>query len=95
MATKRQVKNVESVVNFFSRKNSRNMMHVLRNLGNPFDAINPEDAFKIMELYAQNPKAFEAFATYARQHPKVSSEITLEDLVEAHNLLQVKHVMES
>jgi superfamily I DNA/RNA helicase len=92
---KKRSKNVENVVKFFSRKQSRHMMHVLRDLGNPFDSIVPADAIEIMRLYSHNPKVFEALATYARQHPKVTKELTLDDLTEARDLLQVKHVMES
>ena len=92
---KRQSKNVENVVAFFSRKKSRGMMHVLRNLGNPFDKLEPEEVNTLFNLYAKHPQVFEAFATYARQHPKVITELSTEDLADARDILQVKHVMES
>lgn len=91
---KRREKNVKNMIEFFKNK-TKDGLQVLVGLKDPFSVLTPEDALKIIELFNKDNRAFEAFATYARRFKQASTELSVEDLTEVHNLMQVIRVMES
>jgi hypothetical protein len=88
---------IKNLVDFFSRDQAAKNkgLKVLRNLGDPFEAISAEEVFQLFQMCAKDERAFNALCTYARQHKKACGELTLEDIQESRNVLHVKKIMES
>lgn len=91
MKPARARKNRENIAAFFSGKDRHD-----RPRSSAADAFTPERALELIREYCENEAAMEHLQAYARRFKQAArSEIAVEDLREAWDLMRVRKVMES